>query len=289
MRTIDIVIAPAVVYEMLRTRDPGLRKRLIEAVTLGAWKKLRTEIYHECRDVRKMLETRRPEWMVAEPDLALYYKLKADWSPSGGFCRRVRREPGAEARRVADEAGLERARKDAKYRRGVMGEIHFDQMRLSGWAGRPNERLPGWDGTDVDWWRLDSQARWWEHLIAHPDQPVLDWLGPFVDVSVIARSFESWNHLWLHEVTIAELPREWLRWAVMVLQSVRRVTPGTPGDNQIALYAYEADLLLSADAGFVDIINRAGESPPQRLAPARVILTGIDPVQQIDDIVKSFA
>jgi hypothetical protein len=274
---------------MLRTRDPGLRRRLIDAVSLGEWKKLRTEIYHECRDVRKMLETRRPEWMAAEPDLALYYKLKADWSPAGGFWRRVRRAPGAEARLVADEVGLERAREDAKYRRGAMGEIHFDQMRLSGWTGRPIERLPGWDGTDVDWWRLDSQARWWEHLIVHPDQPVLDWLGPFVDVPAIARSFESWNRVWLHEATIDELPREWLRWAVMVLQSMRRVTPGTPADNQIALYAYEADLLLSADKGFVDIINRVGESAPQRLALARVIRTGLDPVQQVDDVVRSFA
>ncbi len=120
-----------------------------------------------------------------------------------------------------------------------MGSIQYDQVQLEGWTGRPIGGLSGWDGTAVDVWRLMSSGLWWHSLIDEPRQPYLDWIAPFLDLPTIGRSFESWNRLWLHEVGVEELPREWLRWAVMLLQSVRKVTPGTPADNQIALYAYQ--------------------------------------------------
>jgi rRNA-processing protein FCF1 len=44
-RDIRVLVAPAVVYEMLRTGDAALRTRLVKAVTLGVWERLMTEAY----------------------------------------------------------------------------------------------------------------------------------------------------------------------------------------------------------------------------------------------------
>lgn len=284
----DIVVAPGVVYEMLRTPDPVLRRRLLKAVTLGAWKKLMTEVYEDCRDVRRMLERRRPHWLVTTPDVAYYHNLQADWSAGDGFWRRARSEPAAEARRLAHLEGdlLDRAREEARERRTSMGTTQYDQVQLEGWTGRPVGHLPGWDGTDVDVWRLMSCGTWWHVLVDEPRQPYLDWIGPFLDFPAIGQSFESWNRLWLHEVSVEELPRDWLRWAVMLLQSVRKTTPGTPADNQIALYAYQADVFLSGDKAIVEIVNRARTSAPMPLAVAQVMTPAADPVRQVGNVIR---
>ena len=48
----------------------------------------------------------------------------------------------------------------------------------------------------------------------------------------------------------------------MFLQGLRKVTSGTPGDNQIALYCFHADAFVSADGALVDIINKARPEMP---------------------------
>jgi hypothetical protein len=112
-------------------------------------------------------------------------------------------------------------------------------------------------------------------------QPHLDWLGPFLDLQRVAHEQASWNHLWLHEVQTEELPREWLRWAVGWLQGLRRVTPGTPGDNQIAVYTYEADVFVTTDGGFADILNKARMDAPAPVAVAHRLPSGADPVETV--------
>jgi hypothetical protein len=67
-----ILIAPAVVYEMLRTPDPALRARLVRAVNLGSWKRPMTEIFEECCDVRAVIR-RPPEWLRGRPDFASFH------------------------------------------------------------------------------------------------------------------------------------------------------------------------------------------------------------------------
>jgi hypothetical protein len=227
-RGAEIVVAPGVVYEILRTPHPATRNAQIKAVTLGAWTKLRTEVYDECHDVCAMLAMRRPDWLLKAPDLAYYYTLRADWSPGV----------------VSGSVPSQPTRADSGVR-----PSHPDGL------GR------------IDVWRLISSGTWWSNLIEEPRQPYLDWIGPFLDLGAISQSFESWNRLWLHEVSVDELG------------------PGTPVDNQIAQYAYEADLFLSGDKAIVDIINRARESAPKPLAVAQLMAPGADPVRQVDDAI----
>lgn len=117
--------------------------------------------------------------------------------------------------------------------------------------------------------------------MTRPSAPSLDWLGPFLDVARIASEQGSWNHLWGHEVVTEEAPREWLRWAVGWLQGLRKVTRGTPGDNQIAVYSYEADVFVTTDGTFADIVNRVRTEAPIAVATAYRVPHGPSIVQPV--------
>jgi hypothetical protein len=54
---LNILIAPAVVYEMLRTPDVGLRARLIKTVTLGSWERLMPDIFERTLIMGPLLAT----------------------------------------------------------------------------------------------------------------------------------------------------------------------------------------------------------------------------------------
>lgn len=126
--------------------------------------------------------------------------------------------------------------------------------------------------------------------VSHPPiQAAPGVASPFVDVQRIAREPASWNHLWLHEVDVEEVPREWLRWAVGWLQGLRKVTPGTPGDNQIAVYTYEADVFVTTDGGFADILNKARIDAPAPVAVAHRLRSGVDPVETVSALLSDSA
>jgi predicted nucleic acid-binding protein len=289
-RGAEVLVCPAVVYELLRTPDPVWRDAQIQAATLGVWTRMRTEVYSACEDFRRVVSTRRPSWLLVEPDLRAYHQLRGDWSQGGGFWRRARHDTAAEAQRVLMLGGdvLARLREEAQQRRADMGKkAHFDSFPLE-WIGRPRGGLLGWAGGEVELWRLLSLGMWWSSLVKNPRAAFHDWLAPFLDLRAVASDEASFNSLWLYEVDVEEVPRDWLRWAVMQLQSVRQVTPGTPGDNQIAAYAYDCDLFLTGDKAMVAILDRVRPHAPKPVAQARRLRPDIDPVDQVETVIDEF-
>lgn len=76
---------------------------------------------------------------------------------------------------------------------------------------------------------------------------VVDWLGPFVNFKALQSDQSSWERFWLNDVAVTDVPREWFIWAMSVGQMFRKVTPGTPGDSQIASYFPDVEGLITAD------------------------------------------
>lgn len=277
---VDIVVAPAVAYEILRTRDAELRERLAKAITLGTWRRLMTEVFYECEDFRHVIRSRRPGWLRAEPDRAQFHRLRAGWS-GGRFWRQVRANPASEAARLRALEGesVQLARAQATSRRGQMKTLQFDSTPLTDWVGRPELSTPGWDGRPVEWWRLEGSEIWWRWLLH--ETPAREWLEPWLNLGVIATDRTSWNPLWFREISAPELPREWVRSAVHFLQGVRKVTPGTPADAQIAVHMVDVELLLSGDTTFVDILNRVRRDAPVHLAEAQAVPHRADALKQV--------
>jgi len=165
-RRARVVVAPAVVYELLRTRDAVLRRRLIRAVTLGTWDRLMTEAFEESQAIVAVIRRRRPGWLKPEPDLAAFYRLRADWKGNFGFWRRARRSPSLEGRFIRELEGdvFSRASAEARQSRADFEAFQFHAMKLTGWSARPRYPMPGWNGTDVEPWRFQTCDVWWAGL-----------------------------------------------------------------------------------------------------------------------------
>jgi hypothetical protein len=286
-RRLNILVSPAVLYEMLRTSDPELRRRLVLAVTRESWTRLMPEAYTDSLAIHGVMRLRRPEWLRTRPDLRAFRQFRQDWTSDSGFWRRARSAPDLEARFIADLGAqeLSQARLQADERRLLTKHLPFDRVHVKGWRGRIEGDLPGWNGNEVEPWRFDTATHWWHGLILRPKGAYRDWLNPFLDLGRIAEEFASWNHLWLHEADLGEVPREWIRWAVGFVQATRKVTPGTPVDNQIATYLPDADVFVTGDRALAHIIAKVREEAPIGMADPLLLRAEDRPLGFLDHLV----
>jgi hypothetical protein len=62
--------------------------------------------------------------------------------------------------------------------------------------------------------------------------PHSEWLSSWIDWRKVRP--DSWRIFWLKDVTEQAMPRSWLRFTMRLHQGTKKVTAGTPVDNQIA-------------------------------------------------------
>lgn len=287
---ITIAVAPAVVYELLRTPDVKLRNRDVELVTRKTWSRLMAEVYQECRDVRLFIEQHHPDWVRDDPEMDDFARLQRDWRrKSGGFWDRARRDPSAEATRLGVVEGglLDAAYEEAKWRREVFdhGGMTFDRLDVASLRARYLDA--DGHGHDVELWRAEAEEYFWRQLVvSHRRGEVTaegDWLWWCLDIDRIAANRRAWRKMWIEEMDSKDVPRNWLRTALTALQATRKTTRGTPADSQIALYLLEVDVLLTRDTGLVDVVDAVrAECPVPLGSPVRVTLQG-DVVSEIID------
>ncbi|MGY1727820.1 hypothetical protein ACI79J_12700 [Geodermatophilus sp. SYSU D01062] len=116
---------------------------------------------------------------------------------------------------------------------------------------------------------------------------MLDWLGPWIDLEVLRRDRQGWVEFWTRQVAPEALPREWIRWAVPELQALRKVTSGTPVDNQIATYLCDFDVFVTSDKGSADCINLMRPHAPSKIAQVSVAAAGRAAVAHVVDLLAS--
>jgi hypothetical protein len=287
---ITIAVAPAVVYELLRTPDAKHRNRDVELVTRKTWSRLMTEVYQECCDVRLFIEQHHPEWVRDDPAVDDFARLQRDWSrKSGGFWDRARRDPSAEASRLGLlERGLvDAAYAEAKVRRQVFdrGGMTFDRLDIASLRARYHDA----DGPDreVELWRAEAEDYFWRQLVVSHKRGELtaegDWLWWFLDIDRIAANRRAWRSMWLEEIGAEDVPRNWIRTALSAIQATRKTTRGTPADNQIALYLLDVDVLMTGDTGFVDVLEAIRPQCPVPLGTAVRLKPRGDVVSKIVD------
>ena len=118
-----------------------------------------------------------------------------------------------------------------------------------------------------------------EWLVAKPEtrnwhRNVIDWRVGFwqrvrQNTGAMARIVSA-----VDEGALSRVPREWLRWAMREVQALRKVTPGTPVDNQICTYLVDYDIFLTSDRAFVDCIEVIRPQAPTALASTSVSPAG---------------
>ncbi|MGC5222558.1 hypothetical protein ACPW96_08160 [Micromonospora sp. DT81.3] len=284
----DVAIAacPAVGYEFLRAENTDAKRRRIDALTRGSWVRLMPESYSEALEVREAIRSLHPEWINPQPDLRTWQLNKADWE--SGWWRRARHDPYTMAMHIAqlEGDGLDLARREAiqlreqaqRYR-WTFETISFDIQDVA------PEGLPGWDGKPFDLWRAHAEHRW-RNALERERGADFQWLSPWL-VRDIDRA--EWNLMWLREVTPAQVPRAWFRWAFQHLQATRATNSGTPVDNQIATYLTECDLFVTADKAFAACVERIRPHSPTVLARGVRVRANSEAVDDLLSVMEELA
>jgi hypothetical protein len=278
---IDLQIAPSVVYEMLRTPNDEVRKRLVEAVTRPCWKRLMPEAYGECAELVAEIRRLREEWLRIPPRTEAWRRAANDWSRDhGGFWDRARHKDAFQAdliRQVGDSDALEKARQQSRLLRDDLrtGGVHFENLRLEDLSGRFPGPVPGWDGRPFELWRASGATAFGLALLRDKaSNPYDDWVEPFVVLDLIRGAPESWWRFWLREVDKHRMPRCWLRWAFETTQATRKMTDGTPCDAQLGTYLLACEHFVTADRVLVEVVEKVRPFAPASLGRTWLVAGG---------------
>jgi hypothetical protein len=139
--------------------------------------------------------------------------------------------------------------------------------------------LRGWSGEAVSAWRISMRDLYWHQLavigrrspFTGEDSTYLDRIEAYLRVPVVRESPEDFTTLWLDEVTIAEVPRNWLRWAVGIVQLDSRVTGGNTVDEQHRAYLVDCDTFVTGDQPYARVLERVRDEAPFPIAEVKPI------------------
>jgi hypothetical protein len=282
---IEIVVAPALVFEARGLLDDVTRKKILALLSLPAWARLMPEAYLEAEEVKAIVRRHRPEWVIANPDLTEVNRLRHDWQSPDGFWARAANDT---ALRVTDESVRndrehELARQESKdIRQRVVGrkESLPSNLHLRGVVYPLPPEAPGGEERFVEYWRVPSLHHLREELAIYTS-PYREWLDAEIDVAALISSTDSMTRLWFVEIGIEEAPRQWTRGAFECLQAYHKVTAGTPGDSQLSSHLVDVDAVVSADRNFVRFAQKCREDAPFALAQPYLICGGPDSVTEL--------
>jgi len=183
---LQILIAPSVVYEALRTANADLRRRQLWLMTSDKWKRLMPEAYSESQELLVEIRRLRPHWLRATPDLTSFRRFRWDWTrKKNGFWDRARYTSEREARYLAQfghndmvaTARLEAKRNREDFSNGSL----FETAPLNALRARLTEPCPGWNGDRIDPWRVHGWTATTSALSSSRNHPYRDWLSSQVD------------------------------------------------------------------------------------------------------------
>jgi hypothetical protein len=262
---------------MLRMSNPELRRQLAEVMTLQCWTRLMPDAYDETVEVLGEVERLRPDWLRREAERPIWRANFDDWQATGDFWRRVRQQPevvAAHLSSLGDSEVMATARAEAKQARseGQSVGLKFDLIETAGSSGRFSEPVDGWNGDDVDVWRLEALG--WAS-ISFESNPYAEWLMETLDLPAAGFPLgPGWVRFWLYDVRAERVPRWWIRSAWKMFQRTRTVTAGTPCDGQLSTYLYSCDVFLTCDRAFRDILDRCRRDSPAPMAMPLLISPG---------------
>ncbi|RYD85956.1 MAG: hypothetical protein EOP84_00675 [Verrucomicrobiaceae bacterium] len=289
----DVQIAPSVVYEALRTRDPALRKALVSVMTDRRFVRLMPEAYSESMEILREIERLHPAWLRTSPNREFVRRLEADWrQKTSGFWVRCATAPEAEADRLSqggDGVMMHGARAQAENARQEIRDVGWkkspamDEIRVSF-----SEPRAGWAGDTFEPWRMDGLAGL-TYALSRRGSAYRDWIASFVTIENGLLSSAEWLRFWVYEADETRMPRQWMRWAHAFSQRFRKVTPGTPADTQLATYFFDTDLVVSADKALLDTLEECRPYSPCPLPAGKLIEGGVRAVEPLLAFLKTNA
>ena len=283
---LEIVLAPSVLVEVLRLPPADVRGRVIETMARGPRRRrLAPEAYLESMEIVKTVKKHRPGWVRQVSNPAVVAKHLNFWTKG------IWREALFDSTRLHQHLSGQSVGRELTYltdtQRAQRRELLQSNVTLSPVSdlvataipGANAELLRGWSGDAVPAWRVSLRDLYWHQLVVVGDRSALtgedttylDWIGAHLDRSKIRDSPENFTSMWLNEVALDEVRRNWIRWAVSTYQLDTKVTGGNPVDEQHSAYLLECDEFVTADRAFARILERVRDEAPFELCNIRQI------------------
>ncbi|MBQ1030379.1 hypothetical protein KBX26_10260 [Micromonospora sp. C97] len=281
---LEVVVAPSTLMEVIRLPVPHARQRIISAMGTGPRRRLATEAESESAEVISEVRQHRPHWLRSMPDTARAASLHTLWT------KQMWRKALHDSQSLHDhEVRHQRPKADYLVRRQreqrtEMLQVKFTIRPLTAVtvtpvADAPESYLAGWSGESVEMWRVECRDLYWHQLAVVGNRAVLsgedatfaDWVGAYVDLRVLRSSRSAFTGFWFSEVAIKAMRRNWIRWAARLAQTSFKITRGNPFDEQHSSYLVDCDLFLSADAGYVSVLELVRSDAPFPIAESRLV------------------
>lgn len=242
------------------------------------------EAYSEAEEIRLEVRRLEPDWLCPKPNMVYFNQLRHDWKRSrGGAWDRAASDPGL----IRELQGpvMELARQQASDHRqeAVDWSPKWAAVSLNAIRAAPPKETPGWAGDKVEPWRIEG-LNVLIRALRTKGHATRDWLMGELDLDAMLYQREELTRFWLYKVEAARMPRHWLRWAFGFRQRLHKVSPGTPGDNQLSSYLTEADLLVSADKTLIRISERVRQDAPFPMAAGLVVPAGDATLDAVLDV-----
>lgn len=281
----SVVIAPAVLYEVALTVDPVMRRDLLRTLILPAWKRLMPEAYSEAEEISLEVRRLEPKWLRPVPNMVYFNQLRHDWKRSrGGAWDRTASDPLLIRRCHSPDLNLARKQASNHRQESIDWSPKWRTEPLSAIRATLTERSSRWAGEKIEPWRIEGLDIFVRSLRCK-DHATKDWLMGAIDLDLMLNQFEELTRFWLFKVEAARMPRHWLRWAFGFKQRLHKVSPGTPGDNQLSSYLTEVDVFLSADKTLIRISEMVRQDAPFRVAEGLVVPAGEPTLDAVLDVI----
>jgi hypothetical protein len=298
-RSARIVVPPSILVEVFSLPVSEPRNRIIHALATGPRQRLSTEAMSECAEFVGEVRRLRPKWMLTIPLTGKIWHLDNFWTNK--IWKEALTDSQAhhefQLRHQGEHEYLVRSQR--KQRQQIL-ETNARLRPLTALMATPDPdsqgmRLVGWSGEPVEAWRPANCALYWYQLgviggraaFTREDTTFLDWVTPYVNLGSLRSDQADFTRLWLHEIELSAVPRNWLRWAINMMQSDFKVTGGNPADEQHASYLLDCDLFLSADARFVSVLKAVREDAPFSFGEPRLV-SGDRSIPVLDRLVTAF-
>jgi hypothetical protein len=283
---LQLLHAPSVLLEVLRTPRPDVRRRIVQAMVLGRpGRKLRSEADVEADELIREIRRLRPEWLRSAPDVRKAEGFRRFWTR--GIWQAVETDLEAFIERAAllplpeQDAEIEEIQ---AARIAALKESDLDWTALDSYA-EPAPEAPAWyregwpEGKRVQEWRVATRDVAWEalaraplrRLVRYEDTTYADFIGAEVNLSALRADRANFTSLMFDEVELDRMRRWWLRWATDAAQAIiGGKTGGNPRDVQHASYLLDCDLFVTADRRYQRALSLVEKAAP--FAMAQVLL-----------------
>jgi hypothetical protein len=280
---IEIAIAPAVMYEALRTKNPEVRAGLVSLMTLRNWTRVMPEAFEEAEELLGEIHRLAPQWLRRYPNTRHYRKLVNDWQrTSGGFWSRAKEQTDQLVQNLGriEEPMLTAARLESKLIRKVVTSSNgqFAEPSLQQLVEKSLGSIDDPNIADKAW-RLSS-LYYFTHALSPGRSVHAEWLGLNVNLRKMLAD-PLWVPFWLNQVSAKNLPRAWIRYAMERLTPLAKINNGTPCDVQIATYCCSCNSFMTADELFAGFLEQCKSAAPFQFANIVYLDPGGNPFQDL--------